>query len=679
MNVIGIKVGCISNAFPLIGYQGENEHTRIVFDAGEIFADYPNAIPSLAIKPPVGDVYPKIVTREGNSVIWDVTAADVANQGNGAYQLTFTNGTVIAKSFVGVYAVHASIIGEGKPPEPVEDWIEEATAMLEAFANMTASAATLPAGDDATAELSEADGHKVLLFGIPKGETGNGIASCVLNGDYTLTITFTDGTEYTTPSIRGAQGEPGKDGEDGFSPVVSVSEITGGHRIIITDAEGDHTFDVLNGEDGFDPVVVVATITGGHRITVTDASGSTSFDVMDGVNGTDGTSAYVWIRYSATEPTQDSDMKTTPDAWMGVYSGSSVSAPAHYTDYSWYNIKGDTGEVSEAELTTALAGKADIITDSVTNQSIATFSDGGDGYPMEVTVSIEPIQSGTGDPSPDNIRPITGWTGCNVHVADGENPHIVDNVYHISWQTEAGTVYGGTLKINKDGTCVLTVDRTITSYDNTSGFVMINSGIFCLDNALPNGNTVMSNKSSPKFVCNKYIENDYIANSSSMPTKDDCSYCTQSSYKRRLWIKDSSHTTLDSFNTALSIDPIVLVVWLATPVTYNLIAEQVGQILSLKGTNNVWADTGNASVDYSCDTKLYVDKHLSASQSLMELIITANREASMKATKAYASGDLLIVNGTLYKASTSIANGATLTVGTNVTATTIASELALLA
>lgn len=47
------------------------------------------------------------------------------------------------------------------------------------------------------------------------GETGNGIASTVLNDDYTLTIHFTDGTSYTTSSIRGATGAQGKQGEKG--------------------------------------------------------------------------------------------------------------------------------------------------------------------------------------------------------------------------------------------------------------------------------------------------------------------------------------------------------------------------------------------------------------------------------------------------------------------------------
>lgn len=41
------------------------------------------------------------------------------------------------------------------------------------------------------------------------GEKGNGIKSAVLNADYTLTFIFDDGTEYTSPSIRGAQGPSG--------------------------------------------------------------------------------------------------------------------------------------------------------------------------------------------------------------------------------------------------------------------------------------------------------------------------------------------------------------------------------------------------------------------------------------------------------------------------------------
>lgn len=84
------------------------------------------------------------------------------------------------------------------------------------------------------------------------------------------------------------------DGADGYSPTVSVSNITGGHRVTITDADGSHVFDVMDGVDGTDgtdgtdgysPTVTVEEITGGHRVTITDVDGDHSFDVMDGTGG----------------------------------------------------------------------------------------------------------------------------------------------------------------------------------------------------------------------------------------------------------------------------------------------------------------------------------------------------------------------------------------------------------
>ena len=91
------------------------------------------------------------------------------------------------------------------------------------------------------------------------GPRGVGIANVELNADYTLTVTLTDGTSYTTESIRGEQGEPGQTGqpgapgqpgEDGVSPTVTVTDITGGHRVTITDATGTDTFDVMDGSKG---------------------------------------------------------------------------------------------------------------------------------------------------------------------------------------------------------------------------------------------------------------------------------------------------------------------------------------------------------------------------------------------------------------------------------------------
>lgn len=49
---------------------------------------------------------------------------------------------------------------------------------------------------------------------------------------------------------RGEQGVQGVPGTNGVSPEINVEEISGGHRVTITDATGTQSFDVLNGKDG---------------------------------------------------------------------------------------------------------------------------------------------------------------------------------------------------------------------------------------------------------------------------------------------------------------------------------------------------------------------------------------------------------------------------------------------
>lgn len=75
---------------------------------------------------------------------------------------------------------------------------------------------------DATAQSGSSAGVEVIgslkegltfKFTLPKGDkgnngdTGNGIDTVLFNPNYSLTFNFTNGTSYTTPSLRGAQGE----------------------------------------------------------------------------------------------------------------------------------------------------------------------------------------------------------------------------------------------------------------------------------------------------------------------------------------------------------------------------------------------------------------------------------------------------------------------------------------
>lgn len=102
-------------------------------------------------------------------------------------------------------------------------------------------------------------------------------------------------------------------GSDGHSPAVSAVEITGGHRVSITDKTGTSAFDVMDGTDGqagasgadgFSPTVSVEPISGGNRVTITDANGSNAFDVLNGSDAENG------IAYSTTREV------LTGDTWI---------------------------------------------------------------------------------------------------------------------------------------------------------------------------------------------------------------------------------------------------------------------------------------------------------------------------------------------------------------------------
>lgn len=59
---------------------------------------------------------------------------------------------------------------------------------------------------------------------------------------------------------RGEKGDTGTNGKDGISPTLSVTPISGGHRISITDATGSKSFDVIDGKNGSSASVTRADV-----------------------------------------------------------------------------------------------------------------------------------------------------------------------------------------------------------------------------------------------------------------------------------------------------------------------------------------------------------------------------------------------------------------------------------
>lgn len=130
MRTVTYRLADLQRASISIGFVGENEYTRVQFDALKVFEEYPSAIPTLSVVNPAGTAYPVVVTHDGDYVIWDVQDSDLVVQGRGEAQLTFTSDGVVVKSYVFRTVIDRSIVANGETPDPVQNWIDEANSVL---------------------------------------------------------------------------------------------------------------------------------------------------------------------------------------------------------------------------------------------------------------------------------------------------------------------------------------------------------------------------------------------------------------------------------------------------------------------------------------------------------------------------------------------------------------------
>lgn len=424
--------------------------------------------------------------------------------------------------------------------------------------------------------------------------------------------------------------------------------------------------------------------------------------------------------------------------------------------------------------------KAPVIINTASGD-IATFADGADEMLIKKLVgTIEPVQEGSGDPSPDNVRPISGWTGANIEqrqknlftlnpvnivsragitdttgtiasnnygdlliykvpkcqlhiikptastditIGFSNSPNLaigdmvesalnlrwktresIDNNYDyiycfvnfarqfaisvvtepnaplkilplsekttlpINWQSEAGTIYGGTVTLNEDGSADVVSDRaliTITGTEPDSRFrigaesqgyiqVYIVPDISIVRSSLhesnygPFSNLLKLTVSSKGFVDYRMYEAVTV------------NYWDNSIVFRVL-AASSNPTIADTKAEIVRLGGIQVVAYLATPITYHF--DNIGQLFTYYGTNNIWIDTGSISeCDYPADTKLYIDGLTEPDE---DMIANAN----------IASGKYFVVNNQLYLSTAAIATGASIIPGTNCTATNIAAAL----
>ena len=209
----------------------------------------------------------------------------------------------------------------------------------------------------------------------------------------------------------------------------------------------------------------------------------------------------------------------------------------------------------------------------------------------------------SGTPTPSSPLAISGYTGVTVSVAD-ENMSVQDT-YTVSWQTEAGTVYGGNIDLT---TGLLTVTHGYVDLGNIT-WSKVSNYFVVVGGDLPDNFGFQSYvyTQAGDLTCSHYptIAWQQWANSDKVIALNDTYF----------GIKDSDYAsdTAAQFKTAMS--GVQLVYELATPVTYQLTPTQVEALL---GVNNVFNDTnGDTEVKYKEGIQHYIDKKIAATQALI--------------------------------------------------------------
>lgn len=259
---------------------------------------------------------------------------------------------------------------------------------------------TLPADQPATASITGESPAQKLNLGIPQGQPGKGGPANTLEIG---TVETLEPGQAATAQITGeapnqtlSLGIPrGQTGKTGATPALEIGQVE--------TLEPDQP--------------ATASVTGegpAYQINLgiprgqTGAQGTPGQDGQDGQDGQTPTIAVGTV--TTLDPGQDATAEITGETPnlvlnMGIPQGQPGQDGAQLND----NAVNITEAWSSKKIVDTLCPAFSVSGNPVTCNPV-------EGYPLSAVVTLEPKQAGTGDPSPDNVRPISGYDEVTVNV-----------------------------------------------------------------------------------------------------------------------------------------------------------------------------------------------------------------------------------------------------------------------
>lgn len=232
-------------------------------------------------------------------------------------------------------------------------------------------------------------------------------------------------TALENGAFNGPEGPAGPAGADGFSPVANVTKTTGGAAIRIADKKGVTEVIIANGKDG--------------------APGK------DGANGRDGAPG-IQGEPGKDAPQIDDSQPGPGNPFSGQHTADLIAAAKEETYIRTVDalapVFEKTGAIVQGQLV--------------------------DGYPLHIVQNLDVVQAGSGDPSPENVRPFVPWNGANM-VRCGRN--LFDQSAQdpkLNFESDAS----GTIQATPNVSVLLTIPGGVSITASCEGGTALRMGAF---------------------------------------------------------------------------------------------------------------------------------------------------------------------------------------------------------
>jgi len=292
-----------------------------------------------------------------------------------------------------------------------------------------------------------------------------------------------------------------------------------------------------------------------------------------------------------------------PDnSYIHIRNTSAVTASSVSIEYGWTAIQ--NASLSQANNIVKISNPEEKTANRIRIYFVATA--GALDFSLQISVESD---SGTTAWSPySNICPITGFTGAKVTVSPTNNAEDGESV-DISFPAEAGTVYGSSLDVTNGVLTVDRVERTFTGDADTGSWDVQSINSYDIVNfryvpVMPNFINIPNRCSNNLFPQQETLIS---------VTKTEGLFLNGNG-TLFLRMAKSRAETVNDLRTFLENNNLQLVYELATPIVYQLTPTEVKSLL---GQNNVWADTGDTSVEYRADTSAYIAKKIAEAISAL--------------------------------------------------------------